>query len=71
MAGNLGFDTYVVSDATASFDSPGPDGKTYQAELVHELSLATLNGEFATVLTTAEVIQLAAADLHPAAGATE
>jgi nicotinamidase-related amidase len=70
MAGNLGFDTYVVSDATASFDSIGPNGKTYPAELVHELSLATLNGEFATVLTTAEVIELAAADLQPAARVT-
>lgn len=27
MAGNLGFDTYVVSDTTATFERPGPDGR--------------------------------------------
>ena len=26
MAGNLGFDTYVVGDATAAYDGTGPDG---------------------------------------------
>lgn len=52
MAGNLGFDTYVVSDATATFNKKGLQGQNYSAELIHETALASLNGEFATVVTT-------------------
>lgn len=56
MAGNLGFKTYVVSDATATFDRFGPRGKKYLAEEIHEISLASLHGEFATIVTTNELI---------------
>lgn len=57
MAGNLGFDTYVVSDATATFDNTGPDGRVFSAELLHDVALADLHGEFATVLGTDEVLR--------------
>jgi nicotinamidase-related amidase len=53
MAGNFGFDTFVVSDATATFNKTGVDGQLFSAELIHETALASLNGEFATVVTTA------------------
>jgi len=53
MAGNFGFDTFVVSDATATFNKKGVDGQHYSSELIHETALASLNGEFATVVTTA------------------
>lgn len=53
MAGNFGFDTFVVSDATATFNKKGPSGQPFSAELIHETALASLNGEFATVVTTA------------------
>lgn len=56
MAGNLGFDTYVVSDATASFDRTGPDGKLYTAEEIHAVSLANLHEEFATIIDTEELL---------------
>lgn len=56
MAGNLGFATYVVDDATATFDRVGPDGVVYPAEVVHAVSLASLHGEFATVVRSGEVI---------------
>jgi len=56
MAGNLGFTTYVVSDATATFDNMGPDGKRYGAELLHDVALADLHGEFATVVDTATIL---------------
>lgn len=56
MAGNLGFTTYVVSDATATFDNTGPDGKRYSSELLHDVALADLHGEFATVVDTATVL---------------
>jgi len=52
MAGNLGFDTYVVSDATATFDRTGPDGRSYKAEDIHAINLASLKEEFATVIDT-------------------
>ncbi|MEO6667994.1 MAG: cysteine hydrolase family protein [Ferruginibacter sp.] len=52
MASNLGFDTYIVSDATATFNKKGLNGQNYSAELIHETALASLNVEFATVVTT-------------------
>ena len=57
MAGNLGFDTYVISDATATFDNTGPDGRVFAAQLLHDVALADLNGEFATVVGTDEVLR--------------
>ena len=56
MAGNLGFTTYVVSDATATFDQQGPDGTRYRSELVHNIALADLHGEFSTVVDTKTVL---------------
>ena len=52
MAGNFGFDTFLVSDATATFNKKGIDGQNFSAELIHETTLASLNGEFASVVTT-------------------
>ncbi|WP_133646753.1 cysteine hydrolase family protein [Paraburkholderia flava] len=57
MAGNFGFDTYLVSDATATFARRGPDGKTFTAEQMHETALASLHDEFATVVATAAVLE--------------
>lgn len=57
MAGNFGFDTYLVSDATAAFEIVGHDGKHYSAEEIHETTLATLHGEFATVVETETVLE--------------
>ena len=56
MAGNLGFATWVVSDATATFDRVGPDGLVYRAEQIHAIALSDLHGEFATVVDTAAVV---------------
>jgi nicotinamidase-related amidase len=52
MAGNFGFETFLVSDATATFNKTGLDGQSYSAELIHETALASLNNEFASVVTT-------------------
>jgi nicotinamidase-related amidase len=52
MASNLGFDTFLVSDATATFNKKGIDGQDFSAELIHATALASLNEEFATVVTT-------------------
>ncbi len=57
MAGNLGFQVYVVSDATAAFALTGPDGRVYSAEEIHAVSLATIHNEFAQVLDCAAVLR--------------
>jgi nicotinamidase-related amidase len=61
-AGNLGFDTYVVGDACATTNRIGPDGLDHEPELIHQLSLASLHGEFCTVLQTADALALLTAD---------
>jgi len=52
MAGNLGFRAFVVADATAAHEAVGHDGRPFTAEEIHAVSLATLHGEFATVVET-------------------
>jgi len=56
MAGNLGFETSVVEDAVAAFDLVGHDGVRHIAEEVHAVSLATLSGEFATIVSTDHIL---------------
>jgi nicotinamidase-related amidase len=58
MAGNLGFETYVVSDATATFDKRSAEGELFPADLIHRTALASLHGEFATVLSSDQAKQL-------------
>lgn len=57
MAGNLGFETYLVSDATAAFELTGHDGRKYSAQEIHDVTLATLSGEFATVVETDSLLR--------------
>jgi nicotinamidase-related amidase len=56
MAGNLGFDTHLVRDATWTFDRTGPDGDAHAAEDIHAMTLSNLNGEFARIVTAADAI---------------
>lgn len=56
MAGDLGFETFVVADATAAFELEGHDGRRFSADDVHAVSLVTLKDEFATIVTTADVL---------------
>ncbi len=60
MAGNLGFTAYLVEDATAAFALTGVDGRVHPAEEIHQVSLATLHEEFATVVRTEAVCGVAA-----------
>ena len=61
MAGNLGFDARLVRDATWTFDRVGPDGDMHSAEDIHAMTLSNLNGEFARIVTTHDVIAALAA----------
>ncbi len=56
MAGNFGYNTFVVADATAAFSKTGIKGEHYDAETIHLTALAQINNEFATVLNTDEVL---------------
>lgn len=57
MAGNLGFKVFLAADACHAFDFKSLDGKTLPAELMHEVGLAELNGEFATVESTNQILE--------------
>lgn len=56
MAGNLGFNVTLVSDATATFNRIGIDGTEYSADEIHTIHLTSLNDEFCTVLSTRELL---------------
>ncbi|HEX7388688.1 MAG TPA: cysteine hydrolase family protein, partial [Acidiphilium sp.] len=57
MAGNFGFDARLVRDATWTFDRTGPDGDRHDAESVHAMTLANLHGEFARIVTAADIVE--------------
>ena len=56
MAANLGFEVLVVADACHTWNQGGHDGRWIEAELIHRANLATLNTEFARVVTTANLL---------------
>jgi len=58
MAGDLGFETLLISDATATFDQIGIDGEIIPSELIQQTTLATLNNAFAQVMNTKKLLEL-------------
>lgn len=58
MAGNLGFDTYLVHDACAAVNTLGHDGEYYEPDLVHSMSIASLHGEFCTAISKEVAMRL-------------
>lgn len=56
MASNLGFEAYVVADATVAYSTIGYDGVEHSAEAVHQSALAHLHQEFATVLALSTLL---------------
>ena len=57
MAGNLGFDVYLVEDATFTFGRKDWNGVYRTASEIHAMSLANLDGEYCTVVRTADVLR--------------
>jgi nicotinamidase-related amidase len=57
MAANLGFETWVLADATATHERRAPDGELIPAETMHRAELASLNDEFAEVLDTRTALE--------------
>ena len=56
MGANLGFDVTFVLDATHTFDRTGPDGRRWPASELGAATAANLHGEFADVVTTADLL---------------
>jgi nicotinamidase-related amidase len=56
MAGNLGFRTFLVADGCFTFDRKDWSGRLRTASEVHDMSLANLDGEYCTVVTTDWVV---------------
>ena len=57
MASDLGFDVSLVADATATFARRDYAGDIHSAEQVHRVNLASLDGEFCRVCSTADLLQ--------------
>ena len=62
MAGNMGYDTYLVHDACATSNRVDIQGVDHPPELVHDLSVASMHGEFCTAMTTIQALALQRAD---------
>jgi nicotinamidase-related amidase len=56
IAGDLGFTTYVVSDATAAFDRATPEREMIPGDLIHRVALTSIHDEFATVVRSSDVL---------------
>lgn len=69
MAGNLGFQTFVLSDATATFDRANLDGSVRLAAHVHTAALSDLQEEFAEIVNTKTMLAVLAR--QPVAGAAQ
>ena len=58
MASNLGYRTIVVADGTATFERRSIDNKPVDPEIIHQVHLLSLQGEFAEVLDADMVLSL-------------
>lgn len=56
-AADLGFNVVLISDATATYAKTGIDGKVYEAEQIHAVSMASLQGEFARITDTTSLLK--------------
>lgn len=56
MAGNLGFETYLVEDACFTFAHRDYSGRLRSADEVHAMSLANMHEEYCTILTTSQAL---------------
>jgi len=56
-AGNLDFTTWVAEDACYTFAKPDFAGRPRSAEEVHAMAMANLHGEYATVTSSAAMLE--------------
>lgn len=62
MAGNMGFDVYLAHDGCATCNRIGLDGTDYDPDLVHDMAIASMNGEFCTAIRSEDAIALLNSD---------
>ena len=62
MSGNMGYDTYLVHDACATCNRIGPDGTDYDPQLLHDVTVSNLHGEFCTALDTETTLRITRGD---------
>ncbi len=60
VANNLGFKVFVVADATAATGCRGYNGKYYDAEDIHQMTLGSLQRDGITVIQTSDLMTFAA-----------
>ena len=58
MSGNLGFDTYLISDSTACYNTKGMNGEIIDCNTIYNTALASLQEEFATVIDSKELFDI-------------
>ncbi|MEX0338204.1 MAG: isochorismatase family protein [Arenibacterium sp.] len=63
MAGNMGYDVYLAHDACATCNRIDLAGRDHDPDLVHDLAVASMHGEFCTALTTDALIGLLSSDV--------
>jgi len=56
VGGNLGYDVLFALDATHTFDRHGPDGTVLTADTLAQATATNLHGEFATVVSTDQLL---------------
>jgi nicotinamidase-related amidase len=56
MAANLGFKGWLPSYSPATFERKGFDGAYITADQMHSINLASLHGEFCTVISTQQAL---------------
>lgn len=62
-AADLGYNPIYAADAVWTYGITGPDGVHHSADQIHSVSMATLEGEIATVMKTEDILkQLSLAD---------
>jgi nicotinamidase-related amidase len=57
VGGNLGYRVFFPLDATHTFDRTAPDGENVAAAVLSRITGVNLHGEFATVVTTADLLE--------------
>ena len=58
MSGNLGYETYLISDSTACFNTIGQDGEEIDCEIIYNISIANLKDEFAKIISSKKLFEL-------------
>lgn len=62
MAGNMGYDVYLAEDACATCNRLDRKGRDHDPDLVHDIAVAAMHGEFCTALETRQLLGLLSAD---------